>query len=105
MLKAALKVLKYAGLALVIVIAMGAVLFAFGLRVVLDGGGSPHLRFVKSADAQADELARHREAQRAQPPTRGTLSFREFNAGRHPEARSAHTGSGDEHAARLDVLD
>jgi outer membrane protein assembly factor BamB len=68
MLKAALKVLKYAGLALVIVIAMGAVLFAFGLRVVLDGGGSPHLRFVKSADAQADELARHREAQRAQPP-------------------------------------
>ena len=68
MLKALLKILKYAGLAVIVLVAMGAILFMFGLRVVLDGGGSPHLRFVKSADAQAEELARHREAQRAQPP-------------------------------------
>jgi outer membrane protein assembly factor BamB len=67
MLKVALRILKYGGLALILVIAMGAVLFAFGLRVVLDGGGSPHLRFVKSADAQAEELERHREAQRVAP--------------------------------------
>ena len=67
MLKVALRILKYAGLALILVIAMGAVLFAFGLRVVLDGGGSPHLRFVKSSDTRAEELSRHREAQRAQP--------------------------------------
>jgi outer membrane protein assembly factor BamB len=68
MLRIALRILKYAGLALVLVIAMGAILFMFGLRVVLDGGGSPHLRFVKSADAQAEELARHREAQRSGAP-------------------------------------
>jgi outer membrane protein assembly factor BamB len=68
MLKALLKFLKYAGFAVIVLVAMGALLFMFGLRVVLDGGGSPHLRFVKSADAQAEELARHREAQRAQPP-------------------------------------
>jgi outer membrane protein assembly factor BamB len=68
MLKFALKVLKYAGLAVIVLVAMGAILFALGLRVVLDGGGSPHLRFVKSAEAQAEELARHRESQRAQTP-------------------------------------
>lgn len=68
MLKALLRFLKYAGFAVIVLVATGAILFAFGLRVVLDGGGSPHLRFVKSADARAEELARHREAQRAQPP-------------------------------------
>lgn len=63
-----LKILKFTGLTLAVLIAVGAILFLFGLRVVLDGGGSPHLRFVKSADAQAEELARHRESQRAQAP-------------------------------------
>jgi outer membrane protein assembly factor BamB len=62
-----LKILKYAGIALAVVIVIGVALFAFGLRVVLDGGGSPHLQFVRSADAHAEEVARHREAQRAQP--------------------------------------
>ena len=68
MLRFALRILKYAGFAVIVVVVMGAILFMFGLRVVLDGGGSPRLRFVKSADAQAEEVARHREAQRAQPP-------------------------------------
>jgi outer membrane protein assembly factor BamB len=62
------KILKFIGLTLVAFVAIGAILFFFGLRVVMDGGGSPHLRFVKSADARAEELARHREAQRSQPP-------------------------------------
>lgn len=62
-----MRILKFIGLTLVAFVAIGVVLFFFGLRVVLDGGGSPHLRFVKSADAQAEEIARHREAQRAQP--------------------------------------
>jgi outer membrane protein assembly factor BamB len=51
----------------VLLIAAGA-LFAFGARVVLDGGGGLQVRFVKSADEQAEEIARHREAQRAQAP-------------------------------------
>jgi outer membrane protein assembly factor BamB len=68
MIKALLKLLKYAGLTLAALVAVGAVLFMFGLRAVLDGGGMPHLRFVKSSDAQAKEVARHRDAQRAQVP-------------------------------------
>ncbi len=71
MIKALLKILKYAGLTLGAVAVVGAVLFMFGLRVVLDGGGSPHLHFVKSLDAQAKEIAQHRETQRAEvPPAR-----------------------------------
>ena len=38
----------------------------FGLRIVLDGGGTPHLRFVETAEQQAERIQRHREAQRAQ---------------------------------------
>jgi outer membrane protein assembly factor BamB len=47
-----------------------AVPYLFGLRVVLYGGGTPHLEFVESAGARAAAVARHREAQRAQaaPP-------------------------------------
>jgi outer membrane protein assembly factor BamB len=67
MVKTLLKILKFAGLTLAVLLATGVVLYFLGLRVVLDGGGSPQLRFVKSADAQAEELARHREAQRGQP--------------------------------------
>ena len=63
-----LRILKFIGLTLVAFVAIGAMLFFLGLRVVMDGGGSPHLRFVKSADAQAEELTRHREAQRSQGP-------------------------------------
>jgi outer membrane protein assembly factor BamB len=61
------KILKYIGLAIVALIATGVVLFAAGMRIVLDGGGGIHLQFVKSEQARADEIARHREAQRAQP--------------------------------------
>ena len=68
MTKALLKILKSVGVTVVALAVVGAVLFAFGLRVVLDGGGTPHLRFVKSLDAQAQEIAQHREAQRAAAP-------------------------------------
>ena len=53
---------------LVGLIAAGGILYAFGLRVVLDGGGSIGLAFLKSADQQAAEIEKHREAQRAQAP-------------------------------------
>jgi outer membrane protein assembly factor BamB len=52
------------GLALAMLIAAAGVMYLAGLRVVLDGGGTPTLRFIRSADDQADAIARHREAQR-----------------------------------------
>jgi outer membrane protein assembly factor BamB len=61
------RILRGAALALVALIAVGGTLYLFGLRIVLDGGGSPHLRFLESADTQAERLERHREAQRSQP--------------------------------------
>ncbi len=60
------RLLKVAALTLAALVLVGGVLYLFGLRVVLDGGGSPHLRFLESADGQAERIARHREAQRAQ---------------------------------------
>lgn len=62
------RILKFAGFALLTLLVGAGVLFALGARIVLDGGGGVHVRFVKSADAQAEEIARHREAQRAQMP-------------------------------------
>jgi outer membrane protein assembly factor BamB len=48
-------------------IVLGAVLYLFGLRIVMYGGGFPHLQFVRSADAQADAIDAHRAAQSAAP--------------------------------------
>ncbi|HXW06146.1 MAG TPA: PQQ-binding-like beta-propeller repeat protein [Vicinamibacterales bacterium] len=71
MLRRILKVVAFSVLALVLA---GAVLFAFGLRIVLDGGGSPHLRFVPSDRAQLEAIARHREAQRSPSPQPATAA-------------------------------
>lgn len=60
-----------AAIGLVGLVVLGTVLYqSFGLRVVLDGGGTPHLRFVESPDARAERIADHRRAQRNQerPP-------------------------------------
>jgi outer membrane protein assembly factor BamB len=54
--------------------AIVAVLSLFGLRVVLYGGGTPHLEFVESAGTRAAAVARHREAQRAQAALASSLS-------------------------------
>ena len=54
-----------AAIATVGLLALGAILYQFfGLRMVLDGGGSPRLAFLFNSEAQAEEIARHREAQR-----------------------------------------
>ncbi len=55
-------------LALVVIglVVLGGALYALGLRLVLDGGGGMHLAFVTSEDSRAAEVARHREAQRAE---------------------------------------
>ena len=51
------------------VIAAGVILyFFFGVRLVLDGGGGIHLGRTDSADQRAENIAKHREAQRAQAP-------------------------------------
>jgi outer membrane protein assembly factor BamB len=62
------KILKVLAVGVAGVVVAGAVLYVLGLRVVLDGGGSPHLRFVRSAADRAEQVARHRDAQRAETP-------------------------------------
>ena len=59
------KLLKGAGALLLAAIVAGGLLYLAGLRIILYGGGRPHLEFVSSADEHAAELAKHREAQRA----------------------------------------
>jgi outer membrane protein assembly factor BamB len=61
------KIAKFAGLTAVALAVVALVLYLLGLRVLIDGGGSLYLAFVKSPRAQAEEVARHRESQRAQP--------------------------------------
>ena len=63
------RLLRKTAIVLVIFIVTGALLYGFGLRVVLDGGGIPHLQFTESASAQAEKIERHREAQRAAAAT------------------------------------
>ena len=60
-----LKVLKGAAIAVLLAMVGSLVLYLAGLRIVLDGGGSPHLQFVDSTARHAEILAKHREAQRA----------------------------------------
>lgn len=67
------RLMKFAGLALLALMALGLTLFAIGLRIELDGGGTPRLRFIESERARNERLARHREEQRsaADPPVPG----------------------------------
>src|SRR5678815_904014 len=59
-------ILRVAGIGLVVLAVVVAVLYQFfGLRFVLDGGGTPHPQFVRTGDGQAERIERHREAQRA----------------------------------------
>ena len=61
------KTLKIAAIVLGLLLVTAGVLYAVGLRIVVDGGGSVGLGFPPSAERQAEVVARHREAQRAQP--------------------------------------
>lgn len=48
------------------IVLVGGVLYVFfGLQIVMDGGGTPRLRFLAPRDEQAARIAQHREAQRA----------------------------------------
>src|SRR5688572_27623360 len=67
MIRAILKVVAGGLVALAVVV---AVLYQFfGLRFVMDGGGTPVPRFVQTNDGQAERIERHREAQRAAAAT------------------------------------
>jgi outer membrane protein assembly factor BamB len=57
--------LKTLGLLLVLLAVSGGVFYLFGLRLLLDGGATPYLAFVESADARTEAVARHRAAQAA----------------------------------------
>ena len=67
------KLLKAVAVLVALLAVVAAVLYLFGARILLDGGGSPYIGFVRSADAQAEAVARHREAQRAQTPATAPL--------------------------------
>lgn len=62
------KILKYVGLGLLAIVAVAGVLYAFGLRVVLDGGGKPYLAFVDSERERLKKIEAHRQAQLAAAP-------------------------------------
>jgi outer membrane protein assembly factor BamB len=70
------KLLKAFALVVIVAVVAGAGAYAAGLRLVLDGGGMPRLQFQRSSDEQAEAIARHREAQRAQtaPPAPDRLA-------------------------------
>jgi outer membrane protein assembly factor BamB len=59
-------ILKFLAIAFVVVIVAAGVLFAMGLRLVVDGGGGVSLRFLESAGKRAEVVEQHREAQRAE---------------------------------------
>ncbi len=61
-------ILKAVALLLIVAVLAGAAAYAAGMRVVLDGAGMPRLQFQQTADEQAEAIARHREAQRAEAP-------------------------------------
>ena len=59
-------IMKTLGFTLVALLVLVGVLYQFfGLRFVMDGGGTPHPRFVQASQLQAERIERHREAQRA----------------------------------------
>jgi outer membrane protein assembly factor BamB len=62
------RILKWCAAGLAIAILAGVMLYLFGLRLVMYGGGNIHAEFVSSASTKADAVARHRAEQRAAVP-------------------------------------
>lgn len=63
------KILRAIGIGLAVLVVTGGLLYLSGVRIILDGGGGLHVALVKSAEQRAEEVARHREAQRAAAPS------------------------------------
>ena len=63
------RILKKTAIFIVVLALTSTILYLFfGLRLLVRGDGSVSLGFVRSAEAQADEIERHRAAQRAASP-------------------------------------
>lgn len=58
-------IVRILGFVLAGLLVTGTAAYLLGVRVVMDGGGTPHLARVESEAAHAERLQRHREAQRA----------------------------------------
>ena len=84
--------LKGAAALLAVALVAGAALYAFGLRIVVDGGGGLHLAFPQSADEQASVVERHRETQRAQAPAVTSPAHPAANPAAAPAAGAAASG-------------
>ena len=59
------KIARGVGVVVVTLLLAVVVAYLFGVRVEMDGGGSPHLAVPLSDAARAEQIARHRDAQRA----------------------------------------
>jgi hypothetical protein len=62
------RIAKTTGILLAAVLLTGGVLYLLGMRLLLDGGGTPHGAWIESEATRAERLAGHREAQRALSP-------------------------------------
>ncbi len=63
------RILKKTAIFIVVLAITSTILYLFfGLRILVRGDGTMSLGFVRSADAQADDLEQHRAAQRATSP-------------------------------------
>ncbi|HSC29394.1 MAG TPA: PQQ-binding-like beta-propeller repeat protein [Vicinamibacterales bacterium] len=86
------RILRAAVLTLCALVLTGALLYVFGLRLVLDGGGTPHFQFVESARARDERIASHREAQRREAQASGSTADESRAAASQPAAPSAPPG-------------
>ncbi len=59
------RVLKWLGILVIVLVAIGVAAYAFGARVVMDGGGGLHIRFQESAESREQAVEAHRKAQAA----------------------------------------
>jgi outer membrane protein assembly factor BamB len=67
------KILKVFVVAIAVLLAGGVLLYQFGLRLVMDGGGIPRPQFIETSDRQAERIEEHRAAQRAAAPAVETI--------------------------------
>jgi outer membrane protein assembly factor BamB len=62
------KIVKWVAIGVVAVLVLAGGLYAFGLRIVLYGGGTPRLEFVESERTRTERIARDRASHRDVPP-------------------------------------
>lgn len=105
------KLLKIVGVILILLAATGAILYALGLRVVLDGGGGlMGVQFVPSARSRAEAIERHRQEQRATadptaPPTMAATSVEPEAPADPPVAPAVATVEAPPEAAPVPAAD